>query len=162
MLKIRGIPVSVFAILSILLLSSACETTEPNKDAGAVLGMIIGGLAGAAIGDSSAGSGVGAVIGAAIGGIAGAAIGAKLDEADRLIAEAAKTTALSLPTGNKVEWRSKENTSVHGFATPTTNDTNEEGNSCRTVRQVAFINGEEMEETTEFCRVGDTGRWVSS
>lgn len=150
----------VAAMLSVFLIISACETTS-QKDVGAALGLVVGAVAGAALGNRDGGSKLGAFIGGAVGSIAGAMIGAKLDEIDRRLAEAAKTTALSVPTGNRVEWRSQENVSVNGYATPVTDVAESEGRTCRTVRQVAIINGEEIEETTEFCRVGNTGRWVA-
>ena len=90
----------------------------------------------------------------------GAMIGEKLDEADRLQAQAAANAALQVPVGNTVEWRSEKNTSIHGTATPVETSENSNGKECRTVRQVAFINGKEVEETTKFCRIDDSGTWA--
>lgn len=141
------------------LMTGGCETTTPKKDAGAVLGMILGGVAGAALGDG-AGQAVAIIAGAAAGGILGAMIGADLDEADRIKAEAAATAALHVPVGNSVEWHSERNTSVGGTATPVAESTDEDGRECRTVRQVAYLDGQEVEDTTRFCRVGESGRWA--
>ena len=87
-------------------------------------------------------------------------IGADLDEADRIKAEAAAKAALQVPVGNSVEWRSERNTSVKGTATPLAETTDDNGRECRTVRQVAYIDGREVEDITKFCRVGNSGRWA--
>lgn len=150
----------ILVVISTLFTTSACQTTGSQQETATALGMIIGGVAGALIGSSNGGAELGAVLGAAMGGVAGAIIGAKLDEIDRLAANAARTTALSVPTGDRVEWESEENISVRGFATPISAKTFSEGRECRTVRQVAYIKGEEIEETTQFCKIEGTGRWA--
>ena len=154
--------IMVIAMLSALLVTSGCQTTDSKKDTGAVLGLIIGGVAGALIGSRSGGTQLGAALGAAMGGIAGAMIGAKLDEADRIVAEEARTTALAATTGARIEWRSEENATVHGYATPVRNQEKQGDKTCHKVAQVAYIEGKEIKETTEFCRIGNTGRWVPS
>ena len=138
---------------------TGCQTTASNKDTGAILGMVVGGVVGSVFGSGS-GQAVAVIVGAATGGIMGAMIGEKLDEADRLQAQAAANAALQVPVGNTVEWRSEENTSIHGTATPIKSSENSDGKECRTVRQVAFINGKEIEETTKFCRIDGSGRWA--
>ncbi|MBT4486859.1 MAG: hypothetical protein HOM58_17940 [Rhodospirillaceae bacterium] len=158
--KLARTSIMISAMLSFLVLTSACQTTDSQKDTGAAVGLIIGGIAGALIGSRSGGAQLGAALGGIAGSVAGAMIGAKLDEADRIAADEARTTALAATTGDRVEWRSEENTSVHGYATPVNNQIERAGKTCRTVTQVAYIEGREIEETTEYCRVGSSGRWV--
>lgn len=139
--------------------AGGCEGPTAKQDAGAVLGMIAGGVLGATIGDG-AGQAVASIVGAAAGGIVGQMIGADMDEADRLKAEAAARAALQVPVGDSVEWRSERNTAVRGTATPLAETSEPDGRECRTVRQVAYIDGQEVTETTRFCRVGDSGTWA--
>ncbi len=152
--------VMAFAMLSFLLVTSGCQTTESQKDTGAAVGMLVGAVAGALLGSRSGGEHLGAALGAAVGSVAGAMIGAKLDEVDRIAAAEARTTALAATTGSRIQWRSEENPSVRGYATPVTAEMEKGEKTCRTVTQVAYIEGQEIEETTEFCRVGSTGRWL--
>tara|TARA_A100001037_G_C14910793_1_gene527119 strand:- start:185 stop:649 length:465 start_codon:yes stop_codon:yes gene_type:complete len=151
----------LIVIIAALFIFGCAEAKK--KDAGAIMGMVLGGVVGAVLGNNSdAGSKLGSVIGAGVGGLFGALIGEKLDEADRVLAEAATVSALSVPTGDRVEWQSTKNTSVHGFSKPTSGYESKGDQTCRTVRQVVVINGKEEGVTTEFCKIGDTGRWVAS
>ena len=51
---------------------------------------------------------------------------------------------------------------MHGYATPVRNQEEQGDKTCRKVAQLAYIEGKEIKETTEFCRIGNTGRWVPS
>ena len=93
--KLARTSIMISAMLSFLVLTSACQTTDSQKDTGAAVGLIIGGIAGALIGSRSGGAQLGAALGGIAGSVAGAMIGAKLDEADRIAADEARTTALA-------------------------------------------------------------------
>ena len=64
-------------------LSSCAGPTGPNTQRGAVGGALLGGVAGAVIGNQSGHAGEGALIGAGAGAIGGAAIGNAQDEDNR-------------------------------------------------------------------------------
>ena len=148
MVKLMRASIMGIAMVSFLLLTSGCQTTESQQETGAALGLLLGGVAGALIGSRNGGAALGAALGAAMGGVAGAMIGAKLDEADRIAAEEARTTALVANVGDRIAWRSEKNTSIHGYAKRVDNQFETTGETSRTVTQFAYIEGREVEETT--------------
>ncbi|MFA9289776.1 MAG: OmpA family protein [Solirubrobacteraceae bacterium] len=78
-------------IISFLLVISSCKTLEKtnNKQRGAGIGALLGGIAGAVIANNTGGkSEVGAIIGSVVGGVAGGLIGNKMDKQAKEIKEA--------------------------------------------------------------------------
>lgn len=156
----RPIPFRLVATLACFLtfsLLQGCQTTASNEEVGTALGAIVGAVAGAAFGDG--GGQIAAVFtGAVVGALAGQIIGKRLDEADRLKAQSASLAALTVPTGETVEWKSNEHPATGGTATPLTDSVLENGRTCRTVREVVVIDGEEATLTNNYCKSED-GRW---
>lgn len=73
------------ATLSTLVLSSACQTLNTNKEKGAVIGATGGAVVGTVIGKATGSTARGAIIGAAVGGAAGAIIGHQMDQKAKAI-----------------------------------------------------------------------------
>ncbi len=68
------------ATLSSIVLSSACQTLNTNKEKGAVIGATGGAVVGGVIGKATGSTARGAIIGAAVGGAAGTIIGHQMDQ----------------------------------------------------------------------------------
>ncbi len=73
------------SLFALLLLSTACATTDPNEKTkeGAAIGAVAGAVAGAVIGNQSGNPRTGAVAGAAVGAGIGAAVGRRMDKQER-------------------------------------------------------------------------------
>jgi surface antigen len=139
---------------------SACQTTHGNSEtSGALLGAGAGALAGSQFGNGR-GQIAAIVIGALVGAVAGAAIGRELDEADRRKANLAAREAANSDDGGHVPWKSDSNIGVRGYAEPVSPATVEDGDLCKNVQSVYYIDGEEQTETQKFCLKG--GRWVEA
>lgn len=143
-----------------LTLTSGCQTNEQT-------GMLIGGgggmLAGGLIGNALGGR-TGTLIGAAIGGLggafAGSLIGRDLDARDRQRAEEATRLALISTSTQPVAWASDQNTGTRGRAQVVAVQRQSAGGECRTVRETAYIKGEERAQTARYCQ-SSSGEWVS-
>src|SRR5207253_1514516 len=98
---------------------TACEGMN-NKDRFAIGGMLAGAAAGAALASGAGNSqyaGLAAVGGALVGGMIGLFVGIKLDEAERIRAEAAAVLAAN--TDKRQYWTSpKRPDAVSGYAEP--------------------------------------------
>src|SRR5690606_36433364 len=136
---------------------------------GAAIGGILGGLAGSAIGGNRTGAVIGALAGAAAGYFLGGAIANALSNpADRQKASTATQKVLEAPapatyqapptTTNRAArqprqtrpvqatWRSDSNNAISGTSTLTSVQRGSDGNECRTVREVAYVQGKEVQQ----------------
>jgi surface antigen len=68
---------------------------------------------------------------------------------------------IELVSAPRESWNSDENADVSGSATVIGADIDDDGRQCRTVREVAYIGGEELKQEVEYCRVADGG-WVKT
>lgn len=161
-------------LIALPLSLTACQT---NEQTGALVGTgggaLMGGLIGNAIGHNAASTMIGAALGSGLGYFAGSAIGRNLDEADRARASAATQQALAEPVyyppagappkppARPVSWVSDHNTGTRGSATVVAvNREPRNGNECRTVREVAYIKGQEEVQNSRYCRSSD-GSWAA-
>jgi surface antigen len=163
------------AILSLiaLLLTSGCQTNEQTGGlVGASGGALLGGALGEAIGHSGTGTLLGASLGALGGYFVGTAIGRQLNEADRKRATEATHEALAQPVyfsadptvsprlpKQPAQWKS-DRSGVSGAAKVVAAQRTTDGGECRTVREVAYIKGREVPQTSRYCR-GPEGDWVA-
>ncbi len=148
---------------------SACQGTpgmQNDQQAGGLLGGAAGGIAGGLLGSNLGGAGglIGGVLGSVGGYLLGSAIGARLDAGDREQAQRATAQALSAPVGPDataapVGWSSNHNNGVNGSAQVVGVQPQSDGGQCRDVREVAYINGEQTNQTTRYCR-GANGAWT--
>ena len=58
-------------------------------------------------------------------------------------------------------WRSDSNNSISGTSTLTSVQTADNGNECRTVREVAYVQGKEVQQDTRYCR-NPGGGWAQA
>lgn len=157
-------------LASSLLLVGGCQT---NEQTGALLGAsggsLLGGLFGRNLGKSNASMMLGTLAGGAVGYFVGSSIGRSLDERDRARAQSATMTALNtpvrvstpvqpqrpqrLPAAKRptATWMS-DKAGVKGSSTVTTIEAASDGNECRTVHEVAYIQGREVVQDTKYCR----------
>ncbi len=143
--------------------ATGCQTNEQTGMLmGGGLGVLGGGLIGQALGGQS-----GALIGAALGGLggafAGSAIGRDLDARDRQRAEEATRMALAAPPAAQpqpVNWVSDQNTGTKGRAQVVAVQKQSAGGECRTVRETAYIKGEERVQNARYCQNAD-GEWIA-
>jgi surface antigen len=151
---------------------------------GGGVGSVLGGLVGNQFGGTAAtliGVGVGTVAGVMIGG----SIGASLDQRDRELAAAATYRALEAPTvtdgppvasrsaprsaskpaakpapSKSVAWQSERDPNVRGTSTVTGSQVEPSGETCKTVREVAYIQGQEVVQQTQYCRAPGGSGWT--
>ena len=109
----------------------------------------------------------GAAIGAVAGFIAGSLIGQLLDDADE--AKLENASRQSLEQGETIRWNSERNPGVHGYSevvsgaeTATRRPSASSGkvDSCRTVREVAYVDGKEYVDMAEYCRAEGATGWT--
>ncbi len=143
---------------------AGCGTPGMQNDqqAGGLIGGAGGAIAGGILGNSFGGFGglIGGVLGSVGGYLVGSAIGARLDQADRQRAEAATERALAAPAPDTpVAWRSDHNAGIGGSSQVVSQQPQSNGGECREVREVAYINGEQTQQTSRYCR-GPSGAWT--
>jgi surface antigen len=155
------------------LLCACSPTAGPNETsytlAGCATGALGGGLMGNLLGHGNAGATLAGVgLGAAAGCLTGNAIGRQLDEQDRRIAAAATLRALSLPPGRQTTWQSDHSTNngritVQSAQKVASNGSasSSGGGECKTVREVAYIKGQEVTQDAKYCR-NPQGEWASA
>jgi surface antigen len=173
----RGSPHVLLAAAFSLPLLIGCQNQEQSYGAGgAAVGALTCGLIGGAIFHSTAGGLASAAACGAAGYFVGSAIGRKLDEKDRERAQAATQAALAVPVrytptqtavihppAKPVTWASDHGTGVTGSSSvvavqpPAATG----GGECRTVREVAYIKGQEEQQDSKYCR-GTDGSWVAA
>ena len=159
---------------AVMPLVAGCQN---NEQTGGLLGGIGGALACGAVGAALTHRAYGAALPAAACGAAGyfigSAIGRQLDERDRAMAAAATRQVLALPVSypaasstphhaaaRTVRWTS-DHSSAHGSATVVAVQPRSGGGECRTVREIAYIRGEEVPQTTKYCRSPE-GSWTQT
>jgi surface antigen len=156
--------ITVIAVVASL---SACDTNQQNGGLlGAGAGGALGGLLGNAVGKGSGkttSTVIGAVGGALAGYFVGSAIGSKLDSKDRTKAETATTAALHQPTqrARPIRWKSDHSGNNGQAQLVEVEPASGGGGECRTVREIAYIKGEEVTQNSKYCR-SPAGEWVSA
>jgi surface antigen len=170
----RSCNAAFLAVLALPLLAG-CDTKEQSYGAGgAALGALACGAAGAAIFHTTAGALGSAAACGAVGYLVGSSIGRKLDEQDRARAAAATQAALAQPVyyphnttnvvrprPHPVTWKSDHGTGNSGTAAVVAVQPQPSGGECRTVREVAYIKGQETTQESKYCRSAD-GSWTSA
>lgn len=164
---------SVF-LAAVLCFLGGCQT---NEQTGSLLGISGGSIIGAALGKSLGRSDSAMVFGGLAGGtvgyFVGSSVGRSLDDRDRARAQSATVMALNAPlkgvpsprphAAQKVhtthapttKWTSDHKTGAKGSATVTEVETTAAGSECRTVHEVAYIQGHEVIQDTKYCRNGN-------
>jgi surface antigen len=166
-------------------LLGACAT---NEQTGGLIGALGGAAGGAAIGGAVSHRGSGALIGAGLGALGGymigSAIGRALDERDRQFAAQATQQVLYEPVPAyyyeeapppygappppprhrraaapppAARW-SSDHSGARGSATVVAVQREPSGGECRTVREVAYVSGQELKQDQRFCR-NPSGEW---
>jgi surface antigen len=151
--------VIAMSLLTSIAFTTACQTTGPKEQTGALMGALAGAAAGSQVGDGD-GTIAAILVGAVLGALAGGAIGAELDEADKIKAQQAAALAANAVSGKRSTWKSEKNTGVHGYAEPASPVTSRDGALCKNIRNVYYINNEEKEQISTFCL--RNGRWVDA
>ena len=144
------------SLLLVMLLVTACESGGTKQTLGTGAGAILGGLAGAQIGDGSGrlwAVGAGTLLGA----LAGSEIGKSLDRADKLYMSRANEQARSAPVGETISWNNPESGN-QGTVTPTRDGYSNRGNYCREFQQTIMVGGREQEAYGTACQQPD-GSW---
>ena len=137
---------------------AACGSAGENEQLGNVLGALVGGLAGAQVGEGDGqlvAVGVGAVLGALIGG----EIGQMMDEADLQLLARAQDVGIKQSLGTVTVWQNPENGHT-GTVVPTRTiaDPLNPGNFCREFQQTVTIGGQQQEAFGTACLMPD-GTW---
>lgn len=142
--------------LVLVLVASGCAdlSQNPKTAIGAAGGAAAGGLIGAAASGSPAAIAGGVILG----GLAGGAVGNLLDQRDRQLAgEAAQRALEGSPTGSAVPWTNPD-TGHTGVVTPVRTYQVADGVYCREYQQVVTIDGREQRSFGTACRQPD-GSW---
>lgn len=169
-------PARTIAVVSLCaaLALGGCASNSSTQNTAAGVGAVAGGVLGAVLGNRSGmGSVGGAAFGAVAGFIAGSLFGKLLDDGDRAKQESA--TRETLDQGEMIRWNSERNQGVHGYSQVVGNENVPPKNSgakksggtavaqadsCRTVREVAYVDGKEYVETAEYCRSAGAAGWT--
>jgi surface antigen len=172
----RQVGLVLAAAVMIPLLSTGCQNNEQTYGAGgAAFGALACGVAGNAIFHSAFGTVASAATCGAVGYFVGSSIGRELDERDRQAAAAATQQALEEPVyytatqttpvhprPRAVAWNSDHGTGTHGSASVVAVQPRPSGGECRTVREVAYIKGQEVTQQSQYCRNSADGSWTAS
>jgi surface antigen len=164
---------SVIFIAALLL--AACQNMS-NEQQGGLIGAGTGGALGGLIGNmfgkgsgNAVATGVGAAGGMLAGYFIGSEIGRRLDAADQQKASAATQKVLNKPIhhdsqGQAVSsastWSDNSN-GVHGKSEVTSVTPQADGGECRNVHEIAYIHGEEVSQSTKYCRSAG-GQWQAA
>ena len=155
-------------------LLGGCQTSEQNGAlAGAGVGAVACGVAGALIFHTALGATASAGACGAAGYFIGSAIGRRLDEQERQRAAYATQQALAQPVAvprgrttpitppaRPVRWTSDSQPNVRGTAAVVSVQPEASGGECRVVRETAYIKGEEVNQNSRYCRNGG-GEWMA-
>jgi surface antigen len=143
-------------IASIVVAGCAGGPAEnPKTTVGALGGAAAGGLIGAAAAGHSPAAIAGGVI---LGGLAGGAVGNLLDQRDRqLAAQTAQRALETAPTGTVVPWTNPDNGHA-GVVTPVRTYQVADGGYCREYQQVVTVGNQQQEAYGTACRQPD-GSW---
>jgi surface antigen len=142
--------------LVLVLVASGCA--DLGQSPKTVLGAAGGAAAGGLIGAAASGSPAAIAGGVILGGLAGGALGNMLDQRDRQLAGAAAQQALEgSPVGAPVPWTNPD-TGHTGAVTPVRTYQVADGRYCREYQQVVTIDGREQRSFGTACRQPD-GSW---
>lgn len=156
--------------------------SQSARETAGGIGAVAGGVLGAVLGNNSKmGTAAGAAFGAMAGFIAGSLFGQLLEDADLARQEDATQKVLSEGDG-AIRWNSEKNPGVHGYSEvveppppppaparagqgrPAESRTEVSqapaGGACRTVREVAYVDGKEYADMVEYCRPAGGGGWT--
>jgi len=162
-------------VVAVAMMLAACQNMS-NQQTGGLLGGAGGGALGGLLG-SQFGSGSGKTVATAVGALGGAvagyfvgsAIGQKLDQADQKKAAATTQKVLTEPvhkdsSGQLVakqhSWSDSQK-GTKGTSEVTEVQKQPDGGECRTVKEVAYIHGDEVSQDTKYCKDA-TGNWQAS
>jgi len=131
----------------------ACETPPTKETSGTVVGAVVGGLAGSAIGEGS-GRTAAIIVGALAGGALGKSVGRSMDDTDRLKTAHALESS---PTGTPTSWRNPD-TGAQYTVVPTRTYQTAAGSPCREYTMDATVGGKPEKVNGTACRQAD-GSW---
>lgn len=143
---------------------SECNKGNTGKVVGAVVGSVLGGILGRKI-DGGNNKATGTIIGGLIGGLAGSAIGKSLDKCEKEKLDKATYAALNDEnSGNNTPqtWVSDSRPDVHGTVTASKSKKLADGRECRVATRIAYVDGEEVTETPNMCRVPPKTEWAAT
>jgi surface antigen len=144
--------------LSLLATSAVISTARADQQTwGTILGGVVGGIAGSAIGGGN-GKTIATIIGAAGGAVAGNSIGASLDEKDQAEAENAYLRSMNSAPNQPVEWAGDRDHGNHGRFQTESEFRNDDGLNCRTYVSESWINGQYSRREGTSCLFAD-GSW---
>jgi len=152
------------------LVTTSCDTMGPHEQQMTALGCATGAIGGGLLGlVAGHGSGTGAAVGVGAGLLAGCAagniIGRQLDERDRQAAEAATLAALDAPPARRPvahRWYSNHGTGNHGSVVVQSTTRTASGSECKQVNEVAYIQGQEVNQPMKYCRSGPDAEWTQA
>ncbi|WP_284945579.1 hypothetical protein [Acidisoma cladoniae] len=163
-------------LLSLTIAVAGCtnpDGTTNNPETGGLVGggtgAVLGGLLGNVLGHSALSTAAGVAVGGLAGYLAGTYIGQQLDQRDRQAASESTQAALDEPVdipppGRAVyvhharprRWQS-DHTTASGSTTLVKVSETPSGNECRLTRQLAVINGKEVEQHINYCQTASGG-----
>ena len=139
---------------------SGCGNMSENETAGTIIGGVAGAVVGNQFGDGS-GKTAATALGAIIGATVGREVGHSLDETSRRQAAAATHQALDTASvGQGITWENPANTggAARGSATITRQGADGRGRTCREFQQSVTVGSKEVQSYGTACR-DDTGDW---
>ena len=171
MVRVRS-AVAALAVSAVAL--SACQTTGTDQPSGAATGAVTGAAVGAGAqtgmwigsGGNAGNPLLGLLVGAIVGGIAGHYLidtsggGASiaLSEEDRQRADSSIVQAADAASGERIEWKSRDEEDVHGWAERFSDVGTVDGRECREVKWSYYRGSAQTVHTSRLCR--ENGGWV--
>jgi hypothetical protein len=138
-----------FAMTATPAKAEECKTERAKNNQTA--SRVVGGLLGGFLGRSRLGV-AGISIGGTFNGVLLGGIACKLDKPEREKAANATREVVAQPVGTTESWTSDTRENVEGSSTVTNEAELADGSTCKDVRDVATINGEETVVTKRMCR----------
>ena len=139
---------------------AVCASGKPRKRGlGGLLGSVAGSVASSAVGRAGAGI-VAGLAGSTINAALTDALSCKLEPAERERAAAATHNVLEKPVGTSANWASDTRADVSGSSTLTGQTRLANGSTCKTVRDVATVNGEEITISKQMCKAPGASGYV--
>ena len=162
MTRIGNAVSATILVLAAAMALGGCQTNQQTGGLfGAGGGAMFGGLLGNAIGHDQTSTLIGAGLGAIGGYFIGSAIGRQLDQPDQQrAARATQQVLVSRKSGASRSWKNS-GTGVRGSSTVVATEPKSGGGECRTVREVAYIKGEEVQQESRYCRNAG-GDWAAA
>lgn len=140
------------AVVSTLLVFSACTTPPTKQDAGMVIGGALGGVLGSQVGHGD-GTTAAIIVGTLLGGAIGGAVGKSMDDVDRLKTSHALET---VRTGVPSSWQNPDSGNTYTVVPTKTVETS--AGPCREYVIDAVIGGKPEKVYGTACRQAD-GSW---